>query len=451
MTTSRPRLRAALVAVLATAVLAAPGVAVAAPTPSPTSSPSPSATASPTAPVATLRPGAAKAIPVWAYYYIWFDPSSWERAKADTPLLGTYSSDERGVMRKHIELAKAAGIDGFLVSWKDTPTLSDRLTRLAAIADEMDFRLGIVYQALDFARRPIELRQICADLVTLAEDHAANPVFHLRGPRPVVVWTGSDQFASADLEKCVAPVRGRLTMLASSRSVQQWKRASGILEGSAYYWSSVNPEKEWYPRKLAEMGDAVHATGGVWVAPAAPGFDARLVGGRSVVPRESSRTLTLELEAAVRSAPDAIGLISWNEFTENSHVEPSRTYGTSALETLSRFTGSGTAVPELDSSAPGQQPAAAGFNGVAALIIMGALLGILLVWSLWRRDPAPTAAHGPRVPGGDDREARHGRGEGTGIPRRSARDRPRGERRTGDEGGEGNEPRAGDGSGAAEG
>src|SRR5512138_753305 len=33
-------------------------------------------------------------IPVMAYYYIWFDPQSWDRAKTDYPLLGRYSSDD---------------------------------------------------------------------------------------------------------------------------------------------------------------------------------------------------------------------------------------------------------------------------------------------------------------------------------------------------------------------
>lgn len=333
---------------------------------------------------------AAAAVPVWAYYYIWFDPSSWDRAKSDTPLLGTYSSDERTVMRRHIELAQSAGIDGFLVSWKDMATLSERLERLVEVAREADFRLGIVYQGLDFARRPIETRQACADLAKFASTWSADPVFHLHDERPIVVWTGTDRFSTPDLEQCVAPVRDRLRMLASSRSIDEWDRASAVFEGSAYYWSSVDPRKEWYPRKLAEMGAAVHADGGLWVAPAAPGFDARLIGGKTVVPREGDRTLSKELEAAASSSPDAIGLISWNEFSENSHVEPSERYGMSALRTVASFTGSGTTLPELDSSAPPPRPTASGINGVASLLIMGTILGGLLVWTRWRREPEIT-------------------------------------------------------------
>ena len=47
--------------------------------------------------------------PLFAYYYIWFNADSWNRAKIDYPLLGRYSSDERGVMRQHIELGQAGG------------------------------------------------------------------------------------------------------------------------------------------------------------------------------------------------------------------------------------------------------------------------------------------------------------------------------------------------------
>ncbi len=39
-------------------------------------------------------------IPVLAYYYIWFNPTSWNRAKSDYPLFGRYSSDDVPVMRQ---------------------------------------------------------------------------------------------------------------------------------------------------------------------------------------------------------------------------------------------------------------------------------------------------------------------------------------------------------------
>ena len=84
------------------------------------------------------------------------------------------------------------------------------------------------------------------------------------------------------------------------------------------------------------MGRAIHNNGGMWIAPTAPGFDARLVGGTSVVERKNGQTLKTELNTALQSLPDAIGLISWNEFSENSHIEPSQTHGNLYLRVLAQ-------------------------------------------------------------------------------------------------------------------
>jgi hypothetical protein len=91
---------------------------------------------------------------VLAYYYIWYNASSWNRAKSDYPLIGRYSSDETVVMRQHVLWAKAVGIDGFIVSWKSTDVLNSRLEKLIDIAAEEEFKLAIIYQGLDFDREP---------------------------------------------------------------------------------------------------------------------------------------------------------------------------------------------------------------------------------------------------------------------------------------------------------
>jgi hypothetical protein len=53
------------------------------------------------------------------------------------------------------------------------------------------------------------------------------------------------------------------------------------------------------------------------------------------------------------SAPDALGIISWNEFSENSYIEPSQNYGFTYLNILSEI--NHLPVPqigEFDSSEP---------------------------------------------------------------------------------------------------
>jgi hypothetical protein len=336
-----------------------------------------------------LRPATARAagsgspIPTWAYYYIWYNASSWNRAKSDYPLLGRYSSDEPSVMRAQIRLARQAGIDGFIVSWKSTPTLDRRLALLARVAAQERFHLAIIYQGLNFNRRPLPIAKVSMDLATFARQFAPQPVFHAFG-KPLVIWSGTWMFSPRDLAAVTSRYRDRLRILASERNARDYLAKAAAFDGDAYYWSSVNPSTyPDYDGKLDALSDAVHGTGGMWIAPAAPGFDGRLVGHPTIVPRSGGATLRTELGAALRSSPDAIGLISWNEFSENSQVEPSHRYGTTALRTLADLNGTHlTATGPLDSSEPAA--GASGQNAIPALLtFLG--LGVVAIYLLGRR------------------------------------------------------------------
>jgi hypothetical protein len=277
---------------------------------------------------------AARPIPVLAYYYIWYNPESWNRAKIDYPLLGRYSSDDTRVLEQHVKWAQSAGIDGFIVSWKHTPALDARLRKLIAIADRLDFKLSIIYQGLDFYRRPLPVARVAGDLRFFASHFADDPAFDLYS-RPLVIWSGTWEFTPDQVRQAAGPVRDRLLVLASEKNVEGYNRLAGTVDGDAYYWSSVDPQTDSnYSNKLVEMANAVHHDQGLWIAPAAPGFDARLVGGHRVVSRRDGETLRIELAAAEQSSPDAVGLISWNEFSENSQVEPSRRFGKTYLNVL---------------------------------------------------------------------------------------------------------------------
>jgi hypothetical protein len=319
--------------------------------------------------------------PVFCYYYIWFDPSSWNRAKIDYPAVGRYSSSDPNVMRRQIEEAKAAGITAFLVSWKGTAVMDARLEQLAAIAAELHFKLGLVYEGLDFQRKPLPTSEVAGDLQCFALHFAADPVFDIGVggfDRPLIVWSGTWAFSTADIARVVQPIRSRLMVLASAKNTTDYVRVAPLVEGDAYYWSSVNPATmSGYGQKLDAMSQSVHAHGGLWIAPSAPGFDARLIGGTSAVPRNGGATLRTEYNTALSSQPDAVGLISWNEFSENTQIEPSTRYGRTYLDLTAQLIHARAPVPDTgaaDSSSGGSGGLTTGF-ALALLAAIAAVIG----------------------------------------------------------------------------
>ncbi len=325
-------------------------------------------------PAETLAPNP---IPTLAYYYIWFDTRSWDRAKIDYPLAGRYSSDDREVMRQQILSAKAAGINGFIVSWKSTDVLNRRMEQLVSLAEEDDFSLAVIYQGLDFDRNPLPVERINADLSVFSERFAGRKPFALFA-KPLVIWSGTWKFSPEEIALVSASHRKDLLLLASERNLDGYNRLAKLVDGNAYYWSSVNPETfPDYPGKLTGMAEAVHKNGGLWIPPAAPGFDARMIGGTTVVERKNGDTFRAQIGTAMASSPDALGIISWNEYSENSHIEPSVAFGSKYLEILSEINHMpAPVIGEFDSSeAAGIFPE--GFNH-ARTLAFGVMVTLML-------------------------------------------------------------------------
>jgi len=326
-------------------------------------------------------------IPTLAYYYIWFDTKSWDRAKIDYPILGRYSSDDRSVMRQHIQWAKAAGIDGFIVSWKSTDALNRRLEQLIDLAEEENFKLAIIYQGLDFERKPLPVDRIAGDLDYFIQNYAARKPFALF-QRPMVIWSGTWEFSAEDIAQVTKARRNSLLILGSERNLKGYKRLADFVDGDAYYWSSVNPETyPGYQDKLTAMSDAVHQRQGLWIPPAAPGFDARLIGGTSVVDRKNGETFRTQINTAMLSSPDALGIISWNEFSENSHIEPSKAFGAKYLDILSEINHlPAPNIGEFDSSEPaGKYPEVIPNSRVIALGGVGIIIIVAIIVIARRR------------------------------------------------------------------
>jgi hypothetical protein len=170
----------------------------------------------------------------------------------------------------------------------------------------------------------------------------------------LIIWSGTWKFSAQDISQVSQTRRGSLLILASERKLDGYIRVADLVDGNAYYWSSVNPTTyPGYPAKLSPMGEAVHKNGGIWIAQDAPGFNALLIGGTTTVDRNDGETFHKEINAAMASSSDALGIISWNELSENSYKEPSQKYGTRYLDVLSQaLKVPSPNIVEFDSSLP---------------------------------------------------------------------------------------------------
>jgi hypothetical protein len=274
---------------------------------------------------------------------MWMNKAYWRKNKLDHPVRpfpGDYDSANRAVMDWQIQRAKAAGIMGFIVSWKDTATYRRILPALESAADRNGFKLAMDYEGLNVHRRPLPVARVAADFKYFAATYAPDPAWYRIGGKPLTIWNGTIDYSSSEVASVTTPLRSRLLVLNSANNIAEYQRLAALTDGDAYYWSSNNPAAN--PRwaaKLRAMGAAVHRAHGIWIAPFAPGYNATMIGGHIIVPRNNGATLQTEYAGALASSPDLLGLISWNEWTENTYVEPSMRFASTyegVLKVLTR-------------------------------------------------------------------------------------------------------------------
>jgi len=335
----------------------------------------------------TSAPSSATVAPprVFAYYYLWWSASHWKSALGSSypysasplPLPATldangcnpkstyagntltdvpqklYSQDDAGFIEADVRQAAAAGLTGFLVNWAGTGSATQTVTsnpyshRLQLMVDAVNkvnaqgipFKLWLSYKA---SASVLSQSQISNDLGYFYSKYGTNSAFdRSQSSKPTVIWQGSRKYSVSVLQAVSGQYRTKFRILGDETT---WSTARApYLDGDAYYWSSQNPYSN--PQsfgQLATLAKTVRASGSnpdgsakVWVAPFAPGFDKQLAGGSSCTPRKGGQTLKTLFDGNAVTNPDDFGLISWNEITEGSYIDPMTRYGSTDLNMLS--------------------------------------------------------------------------------------------------------------------
>lgn len=188
---------------------------------------------------------------IGAYYYPWYTKDRWTNEPVcNTPQLGWYSSDDRAAARQHIQWARQADLDFFLVSWLSPEGYESKNLDNALLPElsKDGFRFAILYEtplALGIpAGKPIDLEAVDKNGVKYGDtfvkhfDHLARTYFlhpnylRVQGKLLVVVYLVRDMI-NAD------------RYLAAAREQATKQGVELFLVADSVYWAP--PEKIDWP------------------------------------------------------------------------------------------------------------------------------------------------------------------------------------------------------------
>lgn len=267
------------------------------------------------------------------------------------PLIGPYDGRDAKVLEFHILSARASGIDGFVADWYGPGTYTDDVFgRLRGMAERLRFRVAICLEEKSFfpgysaATSRAEVLDVAERQIRHVLDaHAGSPAYLRHEGRPVLFvfnGHGTGPLGDALLSPAEwAELLGRFA--ASPVFLLRGHADANYLDAvpGSYAWCGDAAYRSWYyatTRELRESGRLLQRVG-----VASPGFDDSGVNGWGNGPRVTDRRGTQEYEdnwaEAVAAAPDAVQIVTWNDFQEGTTIEPTLEYGFTLLNLTERY------------------------------------------------------------------------------------------------------------------
>ncbi|HLU08974.1 MAG TPA: endo-1,3-alpha-glucanase family glycosylhydrolase [Oceanobacillus sp.] len=274
---------------------------------------------------------------VWAFYMGWYTHESWGDGRLLDRPAQPYDSRDGGAIGRQIDEARSAGIDAFIMSWYGPA--GDNLTHQVfnSLLDQSAARGFRAAAALDMHESAFNANvgDVTNSLAYLINDRANHPGYLRYNGKPVIYFWNQGRFSVADwrnIRNQVDPNRNTIWVAEGTNTAY-----IGVFDGLYLFntaWAA-NPAavaQQWMRR--------VNQAGGTFYTPTVlPGWDEQaLAAGRSnptsPQDRAGGQFLTRSWNGAVSSGANVILIVSWNEYFENSHIEPSQAFGTAALDIL---------------------------------------------------------------------------------------------------------------------
>ena len=275
---------------------------------------------------------------VLAFYYDWYDVTSFGPKKTSDQPVTPYKSSDRATIERQVDEAQQAGIDGFVVSWygpRDAPDnqTETNLRTLLDVAQDKGFKVAVDFETNGpfFASKT----DVQNALAALLSTHANHPAYLEVNGKPVIFFWQNSRFSVSDwsaIRQAVDPLHQSI-WIGEGANLDYLR----VFDGHHLYsiaWSS-DPRAtviQWGQQvreKAIELGAFKY-----FVGTAMPGYDDRLTGRTGTIdqPRNDGEYFRQSFTGVTQSNADWAIITSFNEWVEGSQIEPSVTYGNQYLD-----------------------------------------------------------------------------------------------------------------------
>ncbi len=276
-----------------------------------------------------------------AVYYPWYLHADWNSNRLRDQPLYRYSTEFPEEIAQSLVDARDAGLDGIIVSWRgDTDWNDRRLRYVLDDAQRLGLKVSILVETLWATEGPENtVKPLSADkmrrwIEKAFDVFASHPSFLTANGRPVVFVYLADAFALEDwraIAGSLRQTRRNVFLVGDTVDLAYLEAFDGVFTYATVGIPQVALEPFYRDQALRTQSFHMLAGGErrVYAATVSPGYDDTLLDRETTfaVDRANGGYFDLQWRAATAAGPDWIVVTSWNEFWENTHVEPSIRYG----------------------------------------------------------------------------------------------------------------------------
>lgn len=301
--------------------------------------------------------------PLLAFYYGWFDEQTWISDLSPNMPEIPYRSTDPATIARHVTQAREAGIEGFVMSWYGPRIeFNQTETNFRLLLDEAQ-RQGFT-AAVDFETSgPFfpDRASVIGGLRYLLDTHARHPAYFRFNGKPVIFFWRQDRFSVEEWQSIrqeVDPNHDSIWIAEGTKLDYQFHFDGHHLYNIAWAGDVAATLNRWKDR-VRDFG-ALNGLERYWVATTMPGFDERHLDrpDKNYRSRGEGEFYVESWLAAMATEPDMLIITSFNEWIEDSQIEPGVAYGDYYLD-LTRSLRNGDIAPTataspLPSPTPGQ-------------------------------------------------------------------------------------------------